>query len=660
MKPALTLSLALATAAAAQEETDISVTGSSRSGSEILQSLAGRLDHVRGNPVSASRANDAAFLVERYLIEAGYNDAEVAPEILGDRELRLNVDEGARDALGEVTVNGVDDNELNETLQDLFRLEPQKRAEGFDAPPVTGGDVRTGLRLMRSQLRSLGHYDATVTLAERREDPETLQVDFTINVDPGPVFTIAAPRFTGEETGGLRELTAPYVGRPATTDNLNAMRSEVVERYQSRGFVNAEVNTSLDTENRRVRPVYQLVKGERVTIREFRVTGYEKTNPERVEARVDDLVGQPLDGTLANERIGQIIATGAFSSIQTELTPVGDGLVDATLRLREAEARGVSLSLGFDTYEGGIVGASYYDRNFRGNVRNFTAGFEASQRSLLGEVSLTDPWLFGSDARGQIKLFARTRANEGYANARSGLEGSIEYEFDEHHTLSLRAGWAYNSTESDGLLRSELGETQYGNPFLILNQTFDYRDSALLPTTGWHVETPLEFGAAIADETTTYVKVGLEGSYHRPLGDSGQIHAGLRGGLLIPGGGSRNLPIDLRYFTGGARSVRSFREHELGPWSVTGYPVGGEAYWVANLEYTHPIAGPLRAVAFLDAGGLSRQWEDLATSDPELAAGLGLRINLPIGPARLEYGHNLTRDGRDPSGTFHFAIGATF
>lgn len=118
--------------------------------------------------------------------------------------------------------------------------------------------------------------------------------------------------------------------------------------------------------------------------------------------------------------------------------------------------------------------------------------------------------------------------------------------------------------------------------------------------------------------------------------------------------------IDLRFFTGGSNSVRSFRERELGPWSFTGYPIGGEAHWVTNFEYTRKLAGPLRGVVFVDAGGLSRDWEDFGFSDPEVAVGLGLRINLPIGPARLEYGHNLTQNVRDPSGIWHFAIGATF
>ena len=42
------------------------------------------------------------------------------------------------------------------------------------------------------------------------------------------------------------------------------------------------------------------------------------------------------------------------------------------------------------------------------------------------------------------------------------------------------------------------------------------------------------------------------------------------------------------------------------------------------------------------------------------AIGLGLRFNLPVGPIRLEYGHNMTQDEGEPSGTWQFAIGIAF
>ncbi len=57
---------------------------------------------------------------------------------------------------------------------------------------------------------------------------------------------------------------------------------------------------------------------------------------------------------------------------------------------------------------------------------------------------------------------------------------------------------------------------------------------------------------------------------------------------------------------------------------------------------------------------ISLDYSDILAADLELAAGLGIRLDLPIGPVRFEYGYNLTRDPGEPAGAFHFAIGAAF
>ena len=90
---------------------------------------------------------------------------------------------------------------------------------------------------------------------------------------------------------------------------------------------------------------------------------------------------------------------------------------------------------------------------------------------------------------------------------------------------------------------------------------------------------------------------------------------------------------------GGSCITRTYRGRHFGP-----KPRVGEAF---------PLVGR-------DAGHLSAIGNGFDFESPEIAAGLGIRIDLPVGPIRLEYGHNLTQDLGEPSGTWHFAIGAAF
>jgi outer membrane translocation and assembly module TamA len=120
------------------------------------------------------------------------------------------------------------------------------------------------------------------------------------------------------------------------------------------------------------------------------------------------------------------------------------------------------------------------------------------------------------------------------------------------------------------------------------------------------------------------------------------------------------LPIDERFFNGGATSVRSFGERTLGPHDPKGNPIGGEFYTIFNVEYTFPIYGELQGATFFDAGNLLPTSEQPSLDDMRYALGLGLRYQLPIGPMRLDHGFNPDPRPDEDFGAFHLSFGFAF
>ena len=630
--------------------------------SNALALLGDRLEHVRRQRPDPSRASDAAFMAERLFRSHGFNQAEVSWQIVGSDMIQLIVKEGPRQQLGTVTVEGVDA-ETARKLRKLFELPAVKRrvAPG-ERPPFLDSDLDEGLAQMRAEFQSRGYWSAEVTLGSRSVNPKTGFHDVVIVTKPGPEYRIGRPDFSGAPSGerSAAQAAAEFVGRVADTAAVNGMRAAVEESYRKLGFADAEIRMSNTLVDGQFLAHFTIVEGERFRLGEVAFDGLQKTRPERVRQRFDDLEGKTYDPTVMEKRLRGMMATGAFESVRLETIRRGGGVLDATLHFEEGEARGYAISAGLATYEGPILGMSYYDRNFLGTLRNLNGGFEISARTVLGEVSLADPWLWGTDASGLARLYMLNRDHEGYYTWKAGGELGADYPVSDHYKLSLRAGYAFVNSNEDGIPAQFMGETVYGNPYIRFVQRLDYRDSAVLPTKGWQLEAPLELGAALGEISSGYLKSELEVSWYHRLGPTGQVALGARAGTLMASGDHFDLPIDLRYFLGGPRSVRSFPERELGPRSTTGYPLGGEAYWVTNAEYIHPLFGALKGVAFVDAGGLSSQWRDFGTTSPDVAAGLGLRLDLPVGPVRLEYGHNLTKDANEPSGTWHFAIGVAF
>jgi outer membrane protein assembly factor BamA len=82
-------------------------------------------------------------------------------------------------------------------------------------------------------------------------------------------------------------------------------------------------------------------------------------------------------------------------------------------------------------------------------------------------------------------------------------------------------------------------------------------------------------------------------------------------------------------------------------------------FTLARAELRIPILSQIETALFLDAGNL---WLDQDQFDPlrlRYAAGVGLRVITPIGPAALDFGLNLTPDGRLNESRFvpHFSVG---
>lgn len=107
------------------------------------------------------------------------------------------------------------------------------------------------------------------------------------------------------------------------------------------------------------------------------------------------------------------------------------------------------------------------------------------------------------------------------------------------------------------------------------------------------------------------------------------------------------LPLSVRFFTGGDQSVRGFQYRELGDTNKLGEVVGGKHLFVGSIEYDYRVAGPWSVAAFIDTGNSFRDFGNMTLRE---SAGIGLRWLSPIGPIRFDVAKGLD------SGDFRFHI----
>jgi len=122
---------------------------------------------------------------------------------------------------------------------------------------------------------------------------------------------------------------------------------------------------------------------------------------------------------------------------------------------------------------------------------------------------------------------------------------------------------------------------------------------------------------------------------------------------------------------GGARDLRGFEYRDIGPrdtvsQSPTDVPTeevfGGASSFFASLELTFPITERVRGAVFYDMGFVNEDAWDFSGSNLASDAGIGLRLDLPIGPLAVDYAIPLSTpdDESDNGGQFNFYLNYQF
>jgi outer membrane protein assembly factor BamA len=99
------------------------------------------------------------------------------------------------------------------------------------------------------------------------------------------------------------------------------------------------------------------------------VSGLDRLRPSFVVKRFSKLQGKPYSPDVLDEKFRILMRTGLFNLLQIKPVPVDGNLLRLDISAEEAKSKEFGFLVGYGTYEGGIVGAQYRDRDLFGGVR---------------------------------------------------------------------------------------------------------------------------------------------------------------------------------------------------------------------------------------------------------------------------------------------------
>ena len=209
---------------------------------------------------------------------------------------------------------------------------------------------------------------------------------------------------------------------------------------------------------------------------------------------------------------------------------------------------------------------------------------------------------------------------------------------------------------------------------LTLGFTYDTRDSAFLTRKGTRIDlTTYTAGGFLGGNVQIYgLDVDVSQYFHLPFDTILLLNAEIGSVDDWSTNADTIVPIFDRLYTGGANSLRGFRYRDVGPKDSQGNPIGGNTLNRWTIEYTIPIIERVRFAVFYDGGYVNLgSWtfgpQKYPSAPGKFSGGLnqdvgvGVRLDLPIGPLRLDYGYPVEEDSfSSKSGQFKFSVGYQF
>src|ERR1700730_15212676 len=537
--------------------------------------------------------------------------------------------------------------------------------------------LKQDLDSIREWYQNHGYIDAEVkeVRRERGKGPLTITIvlDEGIQYHVGKISTSGEQATTDEKMRKIMKLKEGGVYWPTP---LHDDATAIAAAYGSGGYIDLEVlPTGVPSGPGTIDVRYKIEEGSRSFVERINIAGNLHTKDKVIRREVLVAPGDVYNSVRVEATKKRLENLGYFSKVETYPEDTGiAGRKDVSIQVEEKRTGSLSFGGGFSTVDNIVLFAELTQSNFDiMNWPQFTgAGQKFRLRIQLGTqrkdflIALTEPWFLDRrfSLSGQAFYSEANYLSSLYDQRDYGVGLEIRKPINAfmYFTLGYRVEelqiFNIHSSVSPAL-RAELASRLRSQ--IPASLVFDRRDNPMLTRHGQRIAfTPYVAGGFLGGDTQIY-GVDIEASqyFHLPW-DTILLFNGEMATVETWGNGDL-VPIYDRLFLGGSNNLRGFAFRDVGPRDKNGEPLGGQSMARSTVEWTFPIIpDKARGAFFYDAGFVNLAPYDFSTNDLATDAGVGLRLNLPIGPLRVDYGFPIKKNGLSGGGRFNFNVGYQF
>ena len=410
------------------------------------------------------------------------------------------------------------------------------------------------------------------------------------------------------------------------------------------------------------------------------IVGNEKTKNYVITRELKLKKGKPFNKFLASRSMERLYNLGYFEDVNMKLLPGKTNEHDVIIEIDVIEQKTgiVTVGAGYSDADGTVGIIELGDTNFRGtgDKVNLHWEFGGAGDGKNYTLSYTRPWINDNGDSLGASIFNRIYEYDDYdANGdkvaeydkrRKGWNLTWGHVSDEYRTNYFNFESSKESYDDhDGFETGEVmdkylaknnitdyHDSEWYNDIMdnfgttnsfTFTHVFDNRDNYFNASKGRRISFAAQWGGHGLGGDYDFYKFTAEGRFYKALGNGHILALRLMGGY-IDGDVSYGNLFDL----GGSDTLRGYEDDQF----------KGKKMYAATLEYRFPIAKKVQGVLFTDAGstwGIDEGKIPWYTDDDSLnwSVGVGIRLQTPIGPIRLDYGHG-------DRNKFNFSFGTQF
>ncbi|MBI6545305.1 MAG: BamA/TamA family outer membrane protein [Cyanobacteria bacterium NC_groundwater_1444_Ag_S-0.65um_54_12] len=492
----------------------------------------------------------------------------------------------------------------------------------------------------------------------------------------------------------------PLVGSIINLRDIQKLVKDLEKRYAEQGYILARV-VDLQVQPSGILQI-KIAEGQ---IEALKIMGNEETRDYVIRREITLQAGQLFNFKKMEEDLRRVYNLNYFEDIRLKYEP-GSTLdkVVVIVDVKEKQTGMFQLSAGYSNRDGPLGVLSLRKDNLLGRGQSISADFTIS-RNPSAELSYFNPWIDSQHTSLGLSVYDRRYAN--FLNQALVKTGNIlpdgqpetksTFSQEERRggvlsvgrplfgdpvtanwrgTLSLKNEWIniqrdfgrgkFENSPEDTVSRHGSGTDwaiSLGTGF-----THDSRDLIINPSTGWFNSLSFEqyLGPVLGDLDLT--RINLEANRYLPVWpDKCVLAFGIRSATTLSLFKQR-IPSYERFYSTGLYLVRGWPENIYdslyqGDAAVL---VKGDSLALGSLEYRFPIWNIVSGVVFADTGIF---WDQQARADSLNAFnlshlrsgyGVGVRVNTPLGPLRLDLGTPGWKPGQPLRIYPHFSIGQKF